>query len=323
MGQYGPVSAFLWITGKDVSADHFQFDELVEQILEQANGLGESWERHLPVGIARVTLDAGGGFYDDRVAGINDAFQAQGSTRQVTCFGVSGVAIGNECVLMDGDYAINWKRGGSRDGLTKANALHKLTGKHYRGRILHAKTAETGATAQTTAIDNNDSITLQPVTIVSNSVANPSVVTTALPHGLTSGDAVVIAGVSGSTPTINGFQTATVITPTTFSVPVNVTVGGTGGTVKQLTDNAAVAALQVFALTLGGYTNVTIKIRHSSDNSVFVDGTPSFANVATAPVAEVISLAAGVRRYRAVMHTFNGAGSGMSITYACAISHSK
>lgn len=65
--------------------------------------------------------------------------------------------------------------------------------------------------------------------ITSNSVANPTVVTTPLAHGLTSGDTVIITGVTGSTPSINSSYTATVTGTNTFTVPVNVTVGGTGG----------------------------------------------------------------------------------------------
>jgi len=68
------------------------------------------------------------------------------------------------------------------------------------------------------------------VAVVSSSVANPSVITTSTPHGLTTGDTTTIAGHSGSTPDINGAHVVTVLTTTTFTIPINVTVGGTGGT---------------------------------------------------------------------------------------------
>jgi hypothetical protein len=68
------------------------------------------------------------------------------------------------------------------------------------------------------------------VAVTSSSVASPSVITTAT-HGLVSGQSVTIAGHTGSTPDINGTHIVTVINATTFSIPVNVTVGGTGGTV--------------------------------------------------------------------------------------------
>ena len=66
--------------------------------------------------------------------------------------------------------------------------------------------------------------------ISSNTLANPTVVTTTTAHGYVSGDTVVISG-SNSTPTINGSRVVTVISPTTFSVPVNVTTAGTAGSV--------------------------------------------------------------------------------------------
>lgn len=71
------------------------------------------------------------------------------------------------------------------------------------------------------------------VTITSSSVAKPTVITTATAHGLTTGDVVTIAGHSGSTPSINGEHTVTVTSTTQFTIPVNVTTGGTGGTVTK------------------------------------------------------------------------------------------
>jgi len=68
------------------------------------------------------------------------------------------------------------------------------------------------------------------VAVVSSSVANPSVITTAAAHGFLPGEAVTIAGHTGSTPSINGTHVVFVTGATTFTIPVNVTVGGTGGT---------------------------------------------------------------------------------------------
>lgn len=65
-------------------------------------------------------------------------------------------------------------------------------------------------------------------TIVANTAANPSVITTSAPHGRTGTFAVKIVGSSDST--INGtWATATVVDATHFSVPV-AGAGGTGGT---------------------------------------------------------------------------------------------
>ena len=70
-------------------------------------------------------------------------------------------------------------------------------------------------------------------TITSSSVANPTVIA-ATAHGFTTGDSVLIAGHTGSTPTIDGTHTVTVLTTNTFTIPVNVTGGGTGGTATRV-----------------------------------------------------------------------------------------
>jgi hypothetical protein len=77
------------------------------------------------------------------------------------------------------------------------------------------------------------------VPIVSSSVANPSIITTSIPHGLVSTDVVQIRNHSGSTPRLIGVYDITVIDATTFSLQawlganINVTVGGTGGIVSK------------------------------------------------------------------------------------------
>lgn len=65
-------------------------------------------------------------------------------------------------------------------------------------------------------------------TITSISVAGAAVVTTSLPHNLTTGDTVFVFG-SNSSPSIDGERVVTVLSTTTFSVPVNVLVAGTKG----------------------------------------------------------------------------------------------
>lgn len=84
------------------------------------------------------------------------------------------------------------------------------------------------------ALPHATSILVTPaVPITASSIANPTVLTTGSPHGFVSGDTVAIAGHLGSTPAVDGSRVVTVLTPTSFSIPVNVTVGGTGGTVTR------------------------------------------------------------------------------------------
>jgi hypothetical protein len=58
------------------------------------------------------------------------------------------------------------------------------------------------------------------------------VITTEAPHGLSAGETVVISG-SNSTPTVNGSRVVTVVSTTTFTVPVTVTSLGTAGTFER------------------------------------------------------------------------------------------
>lgn len=68
------------------------------------------------------------------------------------------------------------------------------------------------------------------VPITNATVASPSELTAA-GHGLQTGQEVVIDGTSGYTPDIDGTHVVTVTGDDTFTIPVNVTVEGTGGTV--------------------------------------------------------------------------------------------
>jgi hypothetical protein len=78
-------------------------------------------------------------------------------------------------------------------------------------------------------------IGIQAGEIATSSVASPTVITTSDPHLLVSGDTVLIFNHDGSTPNINGLHVATVTGANTFTIPVNVTVGGTGGIVYDAT----------------------------------------------------------------------------------------
>lgn len=71
-------------------------------------------------------------------------------------------------------------------------------------------------------------------TITSSSVANPSQILIDASHGLQTGDSVLISGHSGSTPSINNRYEITLVDADEFTIPVNVTVGGTGGTITEI-----------------------------------------------------------------------------------------
>jgi hypothetical protein len=77
--------------------------------------------------------------------------------------------------------------------------------------------------------------------------------------------------------------------------------------------NGGVGYLQVEAVTLGGYTSWTVKVKHSADNVTYVD-LLSFDVVTTAPQAQRKAVAGTINRYLDVSGSLQGSGSGPSLT---------
>lgn len=106
-------------------------------------------------------------------------------------------------------------------------------------RVLGSPDSYVSSFLASLAADGGLSLTwYQPVNIASSTNANPSVVTTAVAHGLVVGDVVEIAGHLVNT-TVNGVWTlATVGSTTTFTVPGPAAGVGaaTGTAMKQETD---------------------------------------------------------------------------------------
>ena len=91
----------------------------------------------------------------------------------------------------------------------------------YKGvRVLERSLLQTGTSPGETIL-----------TLTSSSVANPTQILTSTSHGLTTGDAIIIAGHGASIPDINGPHIVTVVDADEFTIPVNVTTSSTGGTV--------------------------------------------------------------------------------------------
>lgn len=72
------------------------------------------------------------------------------------------------------------------------------------------------------------------IAITSSSIADPTVLVTAA-HGITVGttEVVTIATHITAVPSLNGTHAFTALTATTGTIPVNVTTGGTGGTLQK------------------------------------------------------------------------------------------
>lgn len=72
--------------------------------------------------------------------------------------------------------------------------------------------------------------------------------------------------------------------------------------------------LQCSALTLGGYTNLVVKVRHSANNSSFTD-LVTFTAVTAAPAAERKTVAGTINQYLSTSHAWTGAGSNPTATF--------
>lgn len=86
-----------------------------------------------------------------------------------------------------------------------------------------------------------------PTAIASSTAANPSVITTAAAHSLSTGDTVQILGHAVNTA-VNGQWTATVLTTTTFSVPtLGNGIGLASGTVTKQPSDANITNFGPFS----------------------------------------------------------------------------
>lgn len=241
MAKKGPSTAFILVDQYDLSGYTYTMSEGFEQVVEQTNGLGTSWEEHTAVGIGRVTLQASGGLYEEGVDTVNEALAEMGDSLRLLAAGPDSV-VGGYVTMVNGVYASTYERVTDRAALTKANATYTVSGDYMLGRVVHGLDTESSASGSNESLDFD----------------------------------------------YNGTQPA-----------------GTAG---------AVCDLHVPALTLGGYTSVTITVRDSTDGISWAD-LVSFTNVtATATTRyERKTVAGTINRYLAIEWTFNGAGSGQSI----------
>jgi hypothetical protein len=132
-------------------------------------------------------------------------------------------------------------------------------------------------------------------TILTSSVANPTVITTPRAHGLVTGMTVRIAGHTGSTPAIDGDRLITVTGQTTFTIPLNVTVAGAGGTYEALThiyeSTGTTAFMATSATETGSPAFAAVKAGHriASFRVVGALSYPTYAKV-TAKVTGVLTV---------------------------------
>lgn len=281
----------------------------LKALTERVDGLGDTWVKNSPNGLMSATLVQTGAFFDDTLNGIHDAFKAVPTAVRIAMWALTGNAIGARGTGIQGTYGSAYAPAPKVGNLTKVDVTYTLDGQVDQCVIVMNQAAQT-ANWTGAAVDYTTDTAQRVIPIASATKANPCVVTTSVPHGLTSAQKVLISGNSLAAPSINSDLPVTVLSPTTFSVAVDTTAStgaGTGGSfVLSSTVNGLVGYQGVSAYA--GFTGVVGKIQHSVDNSVWVD-LITFTNVTTGPLAERLTAAGTVNRYLRHVGTVTGAGS--------------
>jgi hypothetical protein len=309
---------FILVDGFNLLGTATMIQDSVEAVLQETTVLGGTWAQFTSVGVKKGALSQGG-FYDDAAGKSNLALIASIGATRIYTYNLESNIVGAFFVGFAGAIQAKYERGLTLEKLHTANAVYNPSGPVEDGQVLHPHTSESTATGNTQTTPVSLVAVRHTARLISSASVESgalSIITTPTPHGLTSGQTITIAG-SNSTPTIDGDRVVTVLTSTTFSVSVDVTVAGTAGTFTLVnTYNGGSAYLQVSALTLGGYTNLTVTVKHSLDNVTYTDLQVMTA-VTAAPTGIRLVVASGtlVNRYLAAAWAFTGAGSGQSATF--------
>lgn len=288
-----------------------------ESITEQTNPFGVTSEEHTPINMEKGILEVNGGYFDPTADALHHQAAVAIGVSRIVCAGIEGNIIGKHFIGFEGALDTKYEIQDQRDNLTKANVSYLVSGAVNEGAIVQHLATFTvdwdtktgGAGADDAPVDYADDPGQRPIPITSNSIANPTIVTCPVAHGLTTGQIILISGVVDSDPTINGERVVTVIDPLTFSVLVNVTTGGTGGSfVLCSTVAGGVGYLQVTAKT--GFTGFVNSIMHSPDDSAYA-ALIAFTDLAAVdgPAKERKTVAGTIDRYLSNAGNVTGTGS--------------
>jgi hypothetical protein len=314
-GKFGPGSVWFLLDGYNVVVNKLKsLSAGVKSEMEVTTGLGDTARERTPIGVCSAELVQEGAIWDTTTNYIHTAMVSGVPTTpqtaaRVACLGFAGQTVGESCFGFEGDHTVEYEVKAERGALQKGNVVHHISGQMDKCLVIQelaAKTADWDTTGGSVDYTTDTGQVVIPIT--SNSQANPSVVTSTVPHGLTSGDKILVSGVATSDATINGAQIATVITSLTFSVDVDATTAaGTGGVfVRADSAGGAVGYLQVTAAAT--FTNFVAKIQDSPDDAAYSD-LITFTDNVSAPFAERVAASGDVDRYLAVDGDITGAGS--------------
>jgi hypothetical protein len=314
-GKFGSAATLFLIDQYNALSNKIQsFGYKDEAINELSHGCGDNAQENTPVGVRKIEIMQEGAFFHTNTGYFHDILAAAALTPQssqsIASLAFAKNLAGQPFVGISGEFMTVYEVLSALEKLQRANVTHTAAGLAERGVILSAlATVTADATTEAASVDNTN-LPQRVIPITSNSQANPTVVTTPVDHGLTTGDTVLIAGVATSSPTINGERTVTVTGARTFTVPVDTSAGaaGTGGSfTRGKTQNGGAAYLHMLALTLGGHDGAAGVIRHSVDDSTYAD--KAAFTVRTTPGAERITFTGTLNRHVAFVMDFTGSGS--------------
>ncbi len=309
--KYGsPSWAVFLVDGYNLLAASVQNLTVKDTAMTQpVTGLGDSWEKTSPTGISKAELSQAGAFFDDSSNSMHSAFSGLSAVTRIVAWANQGNTIGKAFAAMQGAFSAVYEVLGKVGALTNANASYVVSGQLDRGVIATAWSAQTANWTGASVDYTTDPIN-RAIPIASATKASPCVVTTSVPHGLTTGQVILTSGNSLAGPSINSEQAVTVLSPTTFSVAVNTTGStgaGTGGSfVRSSTVNGG-AGYQLVS-DFSGFSGATGKIRHSADDSSYVD-LVTFTAVSAANAGERVTVAGTVNRYLKGTGTVTGSGT--------------
>lgn len=320
-GKYGSSSVIFLVDGYNFLAAKIRgvLSIKITSITEETDGAGDNYQIFQPVGKQKATITQGQAFFDTTSKSIHDAMATKlgvtpQDTPRIMCVGFMGNTAGAVMYGIAGAFSVAYEAVVEMSKLTKANAEHLLQGLVEDGQLvqpLAVQTANWNTKSLGTQIDFTTDPSQYSIPITGSTKAAACVITTPVPHLLTSGQQVFISGNSLAGPVINGQQIATVLTATTFSVPVNTSAstgtGNDGSFILASTVNGGAGYQQV--TDFSGFTGYVGKVRHSADDSVYAD-LAVFTNVTTQLTPQRVAVAPGTTVNRYLCHDGVVTGSG-------------
>lgn len=294
MSKYSSSGVSVLVDGYDLTPVLVEtVSRSTESITQPHLPFGVTTEAHLPVGLVKHTLSLGGAIYDQAVDPMHPGFITDGGVGEsrLVVIANEGQTKAKNFAGYEGAYSQKSEAVVTNGQLVKSNVTFVVSGTVDEGVILQELAAKTADwDTESTPIDAADDASSQHIAITSSSAASPSHIVTDYAHGLATDDVVAIFDHTSVAPDINDNPSGatdwklkghsiTYVSATEFSIPVNVSDGGTGGyCVVVSRAKGGVGHQQV---TQGsGLTAYVGKVRHSADNVTYAD-LVTFADSAT------------------------------------------